>query len=359
MDKIPYGTKYAFENLRFIFPESEIQTSNAFPILFQNEGDSEISKTILIIGPQFKPEADEMRSLIQFAARGKNHVFISALSFGDTVLKMLHLTLSRNLMEENDSTETGILDPVHNEWLKYTYPGFTSGSFIKSVDTGYVRILGRDRKGRPDFVRISYDKGGAIFIHLSPFMFSNFFLLHNLNKSYYDIALSYLPKQTNIIEWSDYFRYGVRNQRFSIFKFILSQRSLRWAFWLLIIMFLLMFLFETKRLQRSIGESPVVRNVSEDFVKTIGQLYFQQKNNQNLANKMVAAFLENLRSAYNISTSILDEDFIHKLTIRSGMPSEEIKKMVQLIHAVRLNTILPDQELMNLHHQISQFNKPA
>jgi hypothetical protein len=359
MDKIPYGTKYAFENLSFIFPKSEIQTSNRFPILFQTESDSDISKTILIIGPEFKPEADEMRSLIRFAARGKNQIFISALNFGDTVLNMLHLTLKRNLMNEDDSAEVSILDPGDKRWIKYAYPGFTSSSFIESVDTGYARILGTDKKGRPDFIRITYAKGGAIFIHLSPFMFSNFFLLHNRNKSYYDMALSYLPKQTGIVEWSDYFRYNNRIQRFSVFRFILGQRSLRWAFWLTIIVFLLMFLFETKRKQRPIVELPVARNASEDFVKTIGQLYFQQKNNQNLANKMVTAFLENVRSTYNLSTSILDGDFAHKLTIRSGMPTEEIEKMVQLIHVVRLNSVLSDQELLDLHHQISQFNKQA
>jgi hypothetical protein len=357
MDRIPYGTKYAFENLSSIFPKSEIQTSNRFPILFQNENDSDISKIILIIGPEFKPEADEMRSLILFAAKGKNQVFISALSFGDTVLNMLHLTLKRNLIEEDDSTEVSILDPADNEWTKYAYPGYSSNSFIESADTGYTRILGKDKKGRPDFIRITYANGGAIFIHLSPFMFSNFFLLHNCNKSYYDKAFSYLSEQTNIVEWSDYFRYNKKSQHFSIFRFILSQRSLRWAFWLTIIVFLLMFLFETKRKQRPIVELPVARNASEDFVKTIGQLYFQQKNNQNLANKMVTAFLENVRSTYNLSTSILDEDFIHKLTIRSGMPAEEIEKMVQLIHVVRINSFLPDQELLDLHHQISQFNK--
>ena len=171
------------------------------------------------------------------------------------------------------------------------------------------------------------------------------------------MALSYLPKQAGIVEWSDYFRYNNRNQRFSIFRFILSQRSLRWAFGLTITVFLLMFVFETKRKQRPIAELPVVRNASEDFVKTIGQLYFQQKNNQNLANKMVVGFLENVRTTYNLSTSILDGDFVHKLTIRSGMPAEEIEKMVQLIHVVRLNSVLPDQELLDLHHQISQFNK--
>jgi hypothetical protein len=359
MDKIPYGTKYTHENLSSIFPSAEIQTTNRFPILFQSGNDSDISRAIIIIGPEFKPEPGEMTSIIRFAASGKNQVFISVLNFGDTVMNMLHLKLAHNLMDVNDSTDVSILDPVQKEWIKYTYPGYTNNSFFESIDTGHTKILGKDDAGRPDFIRISYAHGGAIFIHLSPFMFSNFFLLHNNNKSYYDIALSYLPKQTTIVEWSDYFRYNKRDQRFSIFRFIFSQRSLRWAFWLTVILFLIMFLVETKRKQRPMTDLPVTRNASEDFVKTVGRLYFQQKNNQNLGIKMVAAFLENVRSTYNLSTSVLDEDFAHKLAIRSGRPIEQIKIVIHSIHDTRLNSVLSDQELMDLHHQISQFNKPV
>ena len=358
MDKIPYGTKYTYENLSFIFPDADIRTSSHFPILFQNENDSDTSRALLIIGPNFRPEPEEMNSIIRFAATGKNQVFISVFNFGDTVLDMLHLKLNRDFLTGGDSTEVSILDPVNREWTKYYYPGYTSNSYFESIDTGRSMVLGKDNAGRPDFIRISYAKGGAIFIHLNPFMFTNFFLLHNDNKSYYDIALSYLPKRTDVVEWSDYFRFRRQIQQFSAFHFILSQRSLRWAFWLTILLFIFMFLFETKRKQRPISERPVMKNASEDFVKTVGRLYFQQKNNQNLARKMVTSFLENVRSTYNLSTSQLDEEFAIKLSIRSGRPADQIKLMMQIIHDTRLNSVLSDQELMDLHHQINQFSKP-
>ena len=110
-----------------------------------------------------------------------------------------------------------------------------------------------------------------------------------------------LPKP---VWWNGLIISGIPEIResFSALHFILSKRSLRWAFWLtLILLFLLMFLVESKRKQRPIAEIPALRNASEDFVKTVGRLYFQQKNNQNLAAKMVAAFLENIRSTYNLS----------------------------------------------------------
>ena len=359
MDKIPYGTKYTYDNLPFIFPDADIRTSSRFPVLYQNENGDDTTRALIIIGPEFKPEPDEMEGIIHFAASGKNQVFISALYFEDTVMTMLHLKIKEDIFFEGDSTQISLLRPDQNEWINYSYPGYINRSYFNEIDTGYTLILGRDNFGNPDFIKISYAKGGSIFLHLDPFAFTNFFLLHKKNKSYFDISLSNMQKQTGVVEWSDYFRYGKSRKNFSSLRFILGNRSLRWAFWLTLILFLLMFIIESKRKQRAIAVISEPRNASEDFVKTVGRLYFQQKNNHNLAMKMITAFLENIRSSYNLSTSLLDEEFVQKLAIRAGQPLNEIKFMVQLIRDMQLKPALSDQELMDLHFQISQFNKPT
>jgi hypothetical protein len=272
---------------------------------------------------------------------------------------MLHLKQKGNLFHFQESSEVSILDPTRNEWVKFVYPGYNYDFHFDTLDTRYTTVLGKNSEGHANFIRIAYDHGGSIFIHLNPFEFSNFFLLHKKNKSYYDMALSYLPRKTGVVEWSDYFRYRKQPVNFSTMRFILSNRSLRWAFWLMILLFLLMFIVESKRKQRPIVEFPRLRNASEDFVKTVGRLYFQQKNNQNLATKMIAAFLENIRSTYNLSTSLLDEEFAHKLAFRTGRSVNEITRMIQFIHELRLKAELSDQELMDLHVQINQFDKPV
>jgi hypothetical protein len=358
LDKIPYGTKYSFDNLPFIFPDADIRTSSRFPLIYQNRSGDDTTRAIIIVSPKFDPEPDEMSSLVRYASSG-NQVFISALSFKDTVMSMLHLTWRNRYYMDGDSTTLKLLDPEHPQWINYTYPGYSNDAWFDSIDTGYTTILGKDAFDRPDFIRISYAHGGAIFIHLNPFAFSNFFLLHGKNKSYYDLALSNMSSHIRVVEWSDYFRYEHQDDNFSALRFILSNKSLRWAFWLTILLFLIFFLVESKRKQRAITEIPALRNASEDFVKTVGRLYFQQKNNQNLAEKMVAAFLENVRSAYNLSTSILNDEFAHKLAFRTGRPLNEIREIVRLIHESRLQPDLSDQQLMDLHYQINQFNKPA
>jgi len=356
MDKIPYGTKYAYDNLPFIFPRADIRTTSHFPVLYQRESTDDTTHALIIICPEFKPDLEEMNSIIHYAAKG-NQVFISSFYFLDTVMQMFHLKWARDEYTEGDSTEMRLLDPVGKVWFKYTYPGYSHDAYFVSIDTGHTSILGRDNKGYPDFIRISYAHGGAIFIHLNPFAFSNFFILHKENKSYYNIALSYMTSKARVVEWSDYFRYTRTKDGFSSLRFILANRSLRWAFWLTVLLFSLIFIIESKRKQRAIPEIPTFQNASVDFVKTVGRLYFQQKNNQNLASKMVAAFLEHIRSTYNLTTSVLNEDFAQKLAFRMGRPVYEISQLIQYIHDSRLKPDLSDQELMILHQQITQFTK--
>ncbi len=358
LDKIPYGTRYAYENLSSLFPKAEIRTSNQLPVIYMGDIGQDTMRALIILSPLFAPGPVEMETIIRFAAAG-NQVFISSPRIEDTVMSMLHLKQKEEMFSYRDSGEFSIRDPASKEWVKFVYPGYSYDYYFDAIDTGYTEILGKNSHGQPDFIRIGYNHGGAIFIHLDPFAFSNFFLLHKKNKRYYDLSFSYLPRQTDLVEWSDYFRYRRRTEHFSALRFILSKRSLRWAFWLTILLFLFLFIFESKRKQRPIAEIAPLRNASEDFVKTVGRLYFQQKNNQNLAAKMVAAFLENIRSTYNLSTSQLNDEFAHKLAFRTGKPVTEIMTTIHLIYELRMKQDLTDQELMDLHKQINQFNKPA
>jgi len=354
LDKIPYGTRYAHDNLGFVFPNAEIRTRSRYPDALLTENDDTL-RALIILSPVFAPDSEEMNSIIRFASFG-NQVFISALDFNDTVMDMLHLKWAKNLFPE-DSAEINLLNPITGRFENYSYPGYSLNSYFKSIDTAAAAVLGKDRDGNPDFIRVPFPQGGGIFIHLNPFAFTNFFLLHKKNSKYYDETFSYLPSRTRVVEWSDFFRYTTAEEHFSALRFILGNRSLRWALWLTLLLFALLFLMESKRKQRPITEIAPLKNASVDFVKTVGRLYFQQKNNQNLAVKMVAAFLENIRSAYNLSTSVLNDEFVHKLAFRTGKPVSEVKQIINLIHEVRLKPDLPDRELMDLHFQISQFNK--
>ena len=140
------------------------------------------------------------------------------------------------------------------------------------------------------------------------------------------MALSAIPDTVNSVRWDDYFRHHTNGQNnsersaFSKLATFLENEVLSWAFWLTLLLFGIIYLVESKRKQRAVPALKKLNNTSIDFVKTVGRLYYQRKDNKNLAQKIAAHFLGYVRSTYNLHTSQLDEAFIEKLSYKSGFP---------------------------------------
>ena len=362
-DKIPYGTYYAYESLGYIFPDSKISINESSPVKFMyntgnDDTDSNSTKqtqAYIVISPRVIPDPAEINALMNYVGQG-NTVFISSFYFGDSLLNYLKIKAGSDFDDyyKGDTFRVNVLNPLSNESLYFEYPGDSYSNHFRSLDSQYVSILGTDGKGRPDFVRYNYKGGGALYLHFAPMAFTNFFLLHKNNKAYYDNALSYLPKSVSEVKWDDYFRYS---KDFSVFSFLLSIPAFKWAFGLLLLLFLLIYLFESKRRQRMIPGVTTLRNSSLDFVKTIGRLYYQRKDNLNLANKMSAHFLGRVRTKYNLPTSMLNAEFAEKLSYKSGYQKELVQDIVNSLNDIQLNQSMSDENLLQLNEKLEAFYK--
>jgi len=100
-----------------------------------------------------------------------------------------------------------------------------------------------------------------------------------------------------------------------------------------------------------------LRNSSVDFVKTIGRLYYQRKDNLNLANKMAAHFLGHVRSKYNLPTASLDSEFAEKLSYKSGYDKKMVKDIVDHIKVTQQQQTISDSGLLDLNEKIEAFYK--
>lgn len=367
-DKNPYGTYYAFKNLNFVFPRAEIGVNRSSPADYsfypQTNYSGLAGKTgarigYIIISPRVIPDDREINALLNFVGSG-HQVFISSLYIGDSLLEKLSVAAGglENFFSQQDSLKLSIEDPFTSEAQPFQYPGRALDNAAVRIDSQYTNILGRDKRGRPNFIKFSYKGGGAIFLHFAPLAFSNFFLLHKNNKMYYDLALSYMSPALTEIKWDEYYRYP-RTSNFSSLRYIMNNRSLRWAFWLVLLLFGIVYLVESKRRQRMIPVRPIQKNSSLDFVKTIGRLYAQRRDNGNLASKMSIHFLDYVRNRYNISTMVLDEDFVHRLSYKSGFDKQELKSLVESIQTLSNDPELEDDALLNFNKQIEAFYKKA
>jgi hypothetical protein len=361
-DKIPYGTYYAYKNLGHIFRDADIETSNKSPLSLY--GLNESSSAYIIIGNSIRPDERELQSIINYANNG-NQVFISALNIGENILDSFKLAASNsgNVYNQIDSLTVSILDPVFYDSLSFTYPGRALDNYFTSMDSSITYILGKDIEGNANFVKFSYNGGGAVFIHLAPAAFTNFFLLHKQNKRYYDLAMSSMPDTLTKVRWDDYFRHhtngdnNAEKSAFSMLGVFLNNEVLRWAFWLTLLLFSIIYLFESKRKQRIVPVVKPLSNTSLDFVKTIGRLYYQRKDNKNLASKMSTHFLGHVRLRYTLQTSTLDEEFEKKLAYKSGYSIQLVKDIVQYIRDIEKQDELSDEDLLSFNDKIDKFYK--
>jgi hypothetical protein len=360
-DKIPYGTYYAYENLKYIFPEADVIIDKDFSGKAETDYWERINENkgkvaVFVIAPEIEPTDEQMGRLFNFINQG-NQVFVSALRFSRKFLDSFSVKDDRSMLFGfSDTLTVNIHHPVTDDEDSLTYPGYAGNNYFTSIDSNYVRILGKNKNGSANFIRITYKSGGSLYLHLEPFVFTNFFLLHKQNKIYYDYALSFLPAHTKLITWSEYFRNpGKKN--FSALRYILNNPSFAWAFWLLLLLFLIIYLFESKRKQRMIPAVVALRNSSLDFVKTIGRLYYQRKDNLNLANKMSAHFLAHVRTKYNLPTSLLDAEFAEKLSYKSGYDRKLAKDIVDDIKVTQQQQTLSDDGLLRLNEKIEAFYK--
>jgi|SRR6185312_1743752 len=354
-DDIPYGTKVAFDALPLLFPDAEVSINKTGQLPTSSE---ENRKAYIIICPQLSAAEEEVTWLTNFVGAG-NQVFISANRVSESLLHSLNIKTSFNgrFEMEPDSLTVGVYAPAKAGYHAYSYPGDSYDNWVTSLDSQYTAILGRDARGRPDFVRIRYKGGGAIYLHFAPLAFSNFFLLHKQNMSYYEHVLSYIPSSVKEVVWDDYFRYDRHTGGFPLFSFIFNSRALTWAFWLLLSLFLVIYLFDSKRRQRLVPLIVAPRNTSLDFVRTIGQLYFQRRDNHNLATKMAAHFQEQIRTRYHLSMPLEEEGFVDRLAHRTGYPKPELESLVDYVRRLPSMADVPDVQLLEFHHQLEAFYK--
>lgn len=376
-DKIPYGTYYAFENLHHIFPYAYVQVIKRSPdinkssALDQDEptihtAESDEPSAYLIVSSAVIPDEKEVNELLTFISEG-HQVFISSLEIGKLLLDTLRLETAETsgLNNYSDSLNLSILDPVSGEKQSYGYPGIAMDNYFSQFDSSITTILGYNEQGKPNFVRFSYEGGGSIYLQIAPAAFTNFFLLNKQNHHYYDQALSYMSSDIENVYWDDYYRYHQngeennpgRKNAFSKLNIFLQDEILRWPLYLSIILFAFLYFFESKRKQRIIPRMSPSKNTSLDFVKTIGRLYYQRKDNKDLTYKMVAHFLDQIRNRYNIPTSVLNEGFAQRLSFKSGYDIKAVNDLIYQIKYLQHQPAVSDESLLMLHHKFENFYK--
>lgn len=370
-DKIPYGTYVAYNNLSYLFPGTKININKKAPGLWEDSVlryDS-ANQALIIITKVFNPGDDELRELFHFVSSG-NDVFISAREFNIPAQDFFHLSSTAdysdyftiNNSQGFDTLNVQLMHPPFSEKNnKYQYPGRKYYTYFSRFDSTMSYVLETLPDTNAVMLRIKAGEG-SFYIHGAPLTFSNYFLLHKENFSHYNQLLSVISPNITKVAWDEYFihkpAYDQKKDP-SPFRILMEQKSFRMAIYTALAGLIIFVLLGLKRNQRQIPRITPHKNDLLEFVKTIGRLYFQKRDNKNICQKMGVYFTEHVYNHYKINTGNMDAEFVTKLSNKSGVSPSLIQSIVDYISFVNTETAVHDQQVTEFYQLLEKFYKTA
>lgn len=348
----PYGACVLSDLLKESFgPDLVVENSVSFFESLDTTVDE--VQNLVVVSTAFFPDSIDRKTVLHQVAMGSD-LLISASAIDPAFLRYLDIEVGK------PAIDTSAFRPGRDV-LHFTDTEFENDSgfyfnrkmplvWISSYDTLVARPLGTNRNGQINFLMVSYGKG-RVYIHTQPQAFSNYHLLYG-SVGYAARVLSYLPVRRTIAD-----RYYKPNRPVndSPMRYILSQPPLLMAYYVLLLSLLLFFLVESKRRQRVIPFIEPLHNLSLDYVKTIGSLYFRQHNNDDLALKKTIYFREFLRERYNFSELSDDDETVAYLAAKSGVSVKLARKVTELVIYYSGARQVTDEGLLGLVKTIEQF----
>ncbi len=355
----PFGTYAAKKIIDLHFPAADVEVSKKR--FYNSSAYTSDSNTFYVcIARNLYTNEEDAQAMLDYVYAG-NTLFISSANL-DSIL--LSRVLCEQVKTANSSRyffykNTDVSLPAYPTTLhQYYYRPFHN--YFNEIRAENSFPIGLNENQKPNSFVLYWGKGRLI-LHCDPRAFSNYFLLKDNNYKYLDHILFFVDPSIETIYWDDYFRnQNVRSQgekSFSAFDEILKHPPLAAALWIFLIMLGLYILFNSKRRQRTIPEIKRVKNSSVGFTETIARLYLQQRDNKNIAEKMITYFNEHIRKHYFMNPGLSDQDFISVLSRKSGIELAQTSELFYAMKEIGNSYEVDDEQLLKLNAHFQQFYK--
>jgi len=348
-DKIPYGTYILYHRIKDILPNATIQQSKS--AIYNTLKAKKFNKTAyLIVAQKAEIIKTDLDQLIKYMQNG-NDVFIATYDLGK-VEKNLKLQAVSTMSAEGSTLN--FTNPNLKTDANYGFDRGIGSQYYNKLDTSKATILGVNGNGKPNFIRYSYGKGN-LYLIAEPGFYTNFNLLDKYGAEYAAKTLSYLQGNTQII-FDEYFA-GQENTATDMLRVFFKHPELKYAYYLSIFSLIIFVFYDIKRRQRIIPIADPLTNSSLAFVNVVGSVYYNERNNLDLALKKINYFMEHLRSRYYLKTNDIDSKFVQLLMEKTGINEALAKTLTRYFIEMPEMGDLSDTQLINLNESIEQFYK--
>lgn len=362
--KTPYGTAALYSALPELFPGQAIRDVS-MPVY--NTLNDAAQGNYIVINDKFQADSLDLRVLLSFVKKG-NTAFIAANSFEGAFADSLKLetavffaygqqkidsaALNELYFGHKGAEAINFTNPQLHSANAYTYTNCFNSVFLSVFDTLKATVLGKSEAGQVDFISMKMGKG-TLYISTVPEAFCNYHFVKERNDEYVVKALSYLPDAPLL--WDEYYKAGNRHDEDSSLRVIFRHPAMAMAYYVLIFSLLIFMIIGVKRRQRIIPVIEPMKNTTLQFVDVVGALYYQTGDHKNIAEKKITYFLEYIRNAFQVHTTLFDEAFFSRVISVSGIEKEKIHTLFNYIAEMRFRQIITQEDLIKLNKLIEEF----
>ncbi|MEC7264506.1 MAG: DUF4350 domain-containing protein [Bacteroidota bacterium] len=357
--KIPYGT-YVLNELMENFFQSRLSQIHKPPFELLSRNDT-VQGTYFFVNESITFEEAELNALLDWTSKG-NSVFIASSSFEGRLLDTLKLEQT-SLYNESE-LKPHFYHQLVNPNLKGKTVTFEKDYYtmvFDKIDTLNTVVLGEvyvhsdstdTIKKYINMIKQPFGEG-EIILSTFPKAFTNYFILKDENRNFTAGLLSYLGTEGPIL-MDNFYKSGKSFYTSPMYLF-LNTKEFKWAYYLALIGALIYVIFEGKRKQRAIPVVTPLKNQTLAFTRTIANMYYENKEQQQITQHKIAYFLEYIRTRLHLPTQKLDTSFLRTLAVRSNNSLEDVEALFKLVEKLKSKPQITDMELQDLNKKIEAF----
>ena len=359
-DKIPYGL-FVFRNeLPHILGEDRVYENfgeTMYELVDRLDSVQDYGAALIDIYQYAGYDDLDAKKILDYASTG-GEVFVASTYIGSELLDTLGIHAEALQYKLFVPTDKNVSYSLGEDTARLHLDKVNEFNVFSKLNKETCTILGQlHARGRamPNFIRVSHGKGG-IYLHLLPEVFTNYHMLQQGSYEYASRALQIIKNKKILL--SDY--YFKSDQSATPLRVVLTQPGFYQAWYLLLFGLFVLLLFKSKREQRAVKIVRPEPNLSKEFAKTIGTLYYENGEPGNIIHKKIDFFLYAIRYSYHLETmNLLDDKFLRQLSLKSSIPLEETTILFTFLHGCRERSNFSIEEVKNVNKKIEDFKSKA
>ena len=347
----PYGLKLFYDLLAASHSKKDLTLVDSPPIKFLSGTDT--SSLYIFVGASFITDSATSLKFMDFVRKG-NVVFLSSVKADHHFFQYLTDDKCLSVQYEHYSDTIAYIRffqntgedsiftfdyKIEKKLVDHRWYGLNKTLFADTFATfGFEKITNLNND-LIDCYKVKYGKGWFVF-HKNPILFTNYNLRQKIGLSYANRIFEKFTRTK--IYWDEYSKSPAKTtekDQESPLRFILSERSLKWSWYLLCLFLLLFVVFNAKRHQSYIPLLPSNVNTTIEYINSIASLHYQNNSQIFLADEILRQFLTFIKHKYNISPHLDRQQMIKVLALRSGIPEEKISILFRRHSEVRYSTV--------------------